>query len=69
MPNVPYDGGVEMTLHVCPTCGKTHAVNPARHSVSWGRQLSCSCACEAERRRRIRKQLLGAPLMRAADGH
>ena len=57
-----------MTTHVCPVCGKTHAVNPARHSVSWGRQLTCSCDCEAERRRRVRKQLLGAHSMRASDG-
>jgi hypothetical protein len=57
-----------MTTHVCPVCGKMHAVNPARHSVSWGRQLTCSCVCEAERRRRVRKQLLGAYSMRASDG-
>lgn len=56
-----------MTLHVCPVCGKTHAVNPARHSVAWGRQLTCSCGCESERRRRIRKQLLEAYSLRAPD--
>jgi len=58
MPNVPYDGGVEMTRHVCPVCGKAHAVTPAYQSVAWGRQLSCCCACEVEYRRRVRKQLL-----------
>jgi len=45
-----------MTLHNCPVCGKAHEVTPARQSVAWGRQLSCSCACEVERRRRVRKQ-------------
>lgn len=57
-----------MTIHVCPVCGKAHAVNPARQSVSWGRQLTCSCDCEAERRRQVRKQLLGAHAMRASGG-
>lgn len=68
MPNVPSDGGVEMTLHVCPVCGKTHAVNPARQSVAWGRQFTCSCECESERRRRMREQVLGAHSMRAQGG-
>jgi hypothetical protein len=69
MPNVPSDGEGEMTIHVCPVCGKTHAVNPARQSVSWGRELTCSCDCESERRRRIRKQLLEAYSLRAQDRH
>jgi hypothetical protein len=58
-----------MTTHVCPVCSKTHTVNPARQSVSCGRQLTCSCDCEAERRRRVRKQLLGASLMGASGEH
>lgn len=46
-----------MIIHVCPVCGKSHAVNAARHSVAWGRQFTCSCECEAERRRRMRQQV------------
>ncbi|WP_310446166.1 hypothetical protein [Thiobacillus sp.] len=42
-------------------------MNQARHSVAWGRQLTCSCACESESRRRMRKQLLGAYSLRASD--
>lgn len=56
-----------MIVHVCPVCGKSHAVNPARHSVAWGRQFTCSCDCEAERRRRMRTQLLAAYSVRAQD--
>lgn len=58
-----------MVVHVCPVCGKAHAVNPARHSVAWGRQFTCSTECESERRRRMREQVLGAHSMRAPDGH
>ena len=57
-----------MTLHVCPVCGKTHAVTPARQSLAWGRQLSCCCACEGERRRRVRRQLLDVHALRAQIG-
>jgi hypothetical protein len=66
MPNVPSDGETMMTIHVCPVCGKSHAVNAARHSVAWGRQLTCSCECESEHRRRVREQLLEA-VLRASD--
>jgi hypothetical protein len=44
-----------MTFHICPVCGKSHAVTPARQSVAWGRRLTCSCAFELERRR-VRSQ-------------
>jgi hypothetical protein len=33
-------------VHRCPVCGKVHQVNAARHSVAYGRQLTCCCACE-----------------------
>ncbi len=46
-----------MIIHVCPVCGKSHAVNAARHSVACGRQFTCSCECESERRRRMRRQI------------
>ena len=57
-----------MTFHVCPVCGKSHAVNPARQSVAWGRRLTCSCACELERRRRVRKQRLYTALQSGQEG-
>jgi hypothetical protein len=44
-----------MMIHICPVCGKAHSVNPARHSVAWGRQFTCSTECESERRRRMRR--------------
>lgn len=56
-----------MTTHVCPVCGKAHAVTSARQSVAWGRQLCCSCDCELERRRRVRRQLLDAYASRAGQ--
>jgi transcription elongation factor Elf1 len=40
----------------CPVCGKEHQVNPARHNVGWGRQLTCSCACEIQRRKAVRRK-------------
>jgi hypothetical protein len=67
MQNVPSDNEAKMRVHVCPVCGKAHAVNQARHSVAWGRQFTCSCECESERRRRMRKQLFGAHSMRAPN--
>jgi len=60
MLNVPSDNEQKMIVHVCPVCGKPHAVNAARHSVAWGRQFTCHTACESERRRRIRNRLLAA---------
>jgi ribosomal protein L32 len=68
MPNVPSDGEKKMITHVCPVCGKSHAVNAARHSVAWGRQFTCSCECESERRRRMRRQPLEFCPLRAQAG-
>jgi hypothetical protein len=67
MRNGPSDGSGPVSLHVCPVCGKTHAVPQARQLVACGRQLTCSCACEHERRR-IRKQRFHAYVLRVQDG-
>jgi hypothetical protein len=32
--------------HCCPVCGTVHWVNAARHSVAYGKQLTCCCECE-----------------------
>jgi hypothetical protein len=68
MLNGPSDSGGPVSLHVCPVCGKTHAVAPARQLVAWGRQLTCSCACEHERRR-MRKQRFHAYVLSMQNKH
>jgi hypothetical protein len=40
-------------LHECPVCGEGHFVNQARHTMAYGRQLTCSYECE--RLKRIRR--------------
>lgn len=56
-----------MAIHICPVCGKTHAVRPSHQAVAYGRQLRCYCACELEHRRRVRRQLLAACATRRLD--
>ena len=41
--------------HVCPVCGASHRVSPARAEMAYGRQLCCSPDCEGERRRAQRR--------------
>jgi hypothetical protein len=45
-PLPPLDRQQTFHVHRCPVCGKVHQVNAARHSVAYGRQLTCCCACE-----------------------
>jgi hypothetical protein len=45
------------TLFRCPACGVTHAVNAARASVAYGRQLTCSPECESAERQRMRGEV------------
>ena len=37
---------------VCPICGKIHSVNPVRHSLAYGRPITCSSMCEIQRRKK-----------------
>lgn len=48
VPYKPYDFA---RLHRCPVCRQLHEVNEARHSVAYGRQLTCSCECEIRKRK------------------
>jgi len=39
-------------LHECPVCGEGHFVNQVRHTLAYGRQLTCSYECERLKRMR-----------------
>lgn len=43
--------GDSLHAHCCPVCEKVHLVNQARHSVAYGKQLTCCCECEAQKRK------------------
>lgn len=44
------DAKAQLYEHTCPICHRQHTVNATMHSVSYGRQLTCSLACESKRR-------------------
>lgn len=48
IPNQPRDS---MHAHRCPVCDQMHLVNPVRHSLAYGRQLTCCCECEVQKRK------------------
>ena len=48
-----------LVMHACPVCGRTHGVPPARATVAYGRQLTCSPDCESVRRRAMRSGYVG----------
>lgn len=48
IPNLPSG---DMHAHHCPVCDKKHLVNPVRHSLAYGRQLTCCCECEVQKRK------------------
>jgi hypothetical protein len=44
-------GRARQYAHICPTCGRKHFVNAARHRFAYGKQFACGCACDIARRR------------------
>lgn len=44
----------ELYPYLCPTCGKEHWVNAARHNLAYGRQLTCGYDCESQKRKQWR---------------
>jgi hypothetical protein len=48
--------------HICPVCGDLHFVNPARQSVAYGKQFSCSAQCESIRRKAWRSDAMFEPM-------
>lgn len=49
--SVPNRASDDMHAHRCPVCDKSHLVNQVRHSLAYGRQLTCCCECEVQKRK------------------